>query len=180
MAKNDNAHSLRLVSSLEKHIGADAAEKLAEKHPLSKSAGFERKFEWARDVCGYLEERFDEDTIAEIRRDCRCNDGRSNAAKMRKYLNKSESIAEFVEAFNNAETFARLDYISERKLRFCYPECYCSCVKRVTERISRTWCLCTLGNAEGIFRELFGDGVRVRLIDSIKQGDAECVIEVEW
>lgn len=180
MAKNDNAHSLRLTQSLAKHVGAEAAAEFEAKLPLSKSADFEKKFEWAKNVCDYLEERFDPDTIAAVRHDCRCNDGKSNAAKLMKYLNKSASIAEFVEVFNRGETFARLEYISERKLLFCYPECYCSCVKRVPEQISKTWCLCTIGNAEGIFHEVFGDGARVRLLDSIKRGGSECVIEVEW
>lgn len=180
MAKNDNAHSLRLVESLRRHAGEETAAECEVLHPLSKSADFQKKFEWAKDVCGYLEQRFDADKTAVIRRDCRCNDGKSNAAKLLKYLNKSESTAEFVKAFNRAETFARLEYISERKLHFCYPECYCSCVKRVPEQLSQTWCLCTLGNAEGIFREVFGEDARVRLLDSIKQGGAECVIEVEW
>ncbi len=178
--RNDNAHALRLVRSLEEHIGVAAAGEFAAKHPLSKSADFEKKFEWARAVCGYLEESFDEKTIADIRFSCRCNDGKSNAEKLRKYLNRTESIRDFAEQFNENETFASLEYISERKLLFCYPQCYCSCVKRSPELILKTWCLCTLGNAEGIFRELFGEGVKVKLLETIKSGGDRCVIEVEW
>ncbi|MCH5352687.1 MAG: hypothetical protein J1E06_04385 [Acutalibacter sp.] len=180
MTKNDNAHSVRLADSLEKHIGADTAREFEEKYPLSKSADIEKKYQWAKAVCGYLEEHFDTDTIIGIRKECRCNDGKSIAGKLLKYLKKSDSIQEFVNAFNQGETFASLEYISDCKIRFCYPECYCACVKRVPQELSKTWCYCTLGNAEGIFHEVFQADVKVTLLESIKTGADRCVIEVEW
>lgn len=42
MAKNDNAHSVRLANSLERNAGHDAAGELEEKYPLSKSANIEK------------------------------------------------------------------------------------------------------------------------------------------
>ena len=78
------------------------------------------------------------------------------------------------------ETFASLEYISEHKILFCYPQCYCSCVKRVPQGLPKTWCYCTLGNAEGIFRNVFKQDVKVSLCESIKSGSNKCVIEVEW
>ena len=180
MTKNDNAHSVRLADSLEKHIGADTAREFEEKYPLSKSADIEKKYQWTKAVCGYLEEHFDTDTIIGIRKECRCNDGKSIAGKLLKYLNKVDSIQEFVRSFNQRETFASLEYISDRKIRFYYPECYCACVKRVAQELSKTWCYCTLGNAEGIFREVFQKDVEVTLLESIKTGADRCAIEVEW
>lgn len=76
--------------------------------------------------------------------------------------------------------FASLEYISDNKILFCYPECYCACVKRVSGELSRAWCYCTLGNAEGIFREVFKKEIKVTLFESIKTGGEKCVIEVEW
>ncbi len=178
--KNDNAHSVRLVESLRRHAGEETAVEFERLHPLSKSADVEKKFQWALDACGFLEARFDEDTVEQIRRDCRCGDGKSTAEKMRKLLNRAESVRAFVERFNETERFASLEYVSERELRFCYPQCYCACVKRVPEPVPRTWCLCTLGNAEGIFRALFGEMARVALLGSIKTGASRCVISVTW
>ena len=180
MAKNDNAHSLRLTDSLDRNAGHEAAVEFAGQYPLSKSANIEKKFQWAQAACQYLEERFDADAIVRIRKDCRCNDGKSIAAKLLKYLNKSDSIVAFVNTFNQNETFASLVYLSDNRLLFCYPECYCACVKRVPEELSRTWCYCTLGNAEGIFREVFQKDVKVTLLESIKSGGARCAIEVQW
>ncbi len=180
MSKNDNAQSVRLTESLERNVGCDAAKVFVEKYPLSKSANIEKKYQWAKTICNYLEEQFDTDTIIRIRKECRCNDGKSIAIKLLKYLNKADSVKEFVSLFNQNETFASLEYISDNKILFCYPECYCPCVKRVPQELSRTWCYCTLGNAEGIFSEVFKKAVKVTLLESIKTGADKCVIKVEW
>ena len=82
--------------------------------------------------------------------------------------------------FSQKESFAFLEYISDNKIRFCYPECYCACVKRVPQELLKTWCYCTLGNAEGIFSKVFGTNVKVTLLESIKTGADKYVIEVEW
>ena len=100
MAKNDNAQSVRLVDSLERHVGYDTAREFEANYPLSKSADINKKYQWANTICSYLEEHFDTDTIISIRKECRCNDGKSIANKLLKYLNKADSIKEFVRLFN--------------------------------------------------------------------------------
>ena len=177
---NDNAHSVRLIDSLTKNVGYETAKEFEEKYPLSKSANIEKKFQWAETACNYLEEHFDTDIIIQIRKECCCNDGKSIANKLLKYLKKTDSIEEFVGLFNQNETFAFLEYISDNNILFCYPECYCACVKRIPQKISKTWCYCTLGNAEGIFSKVFKKDVKVTLLDSIKAGADKCVIKVEW
>lgn len=53
-------------------------------------------------------------------------------------------------------------------------------MKRIPKEVTKTWCYCTLGNAEGIFTEVFNKDVKVTLLESIKSGSDKCVIEVEW
>lgn len=180
MPKNDNAHSIRLVDSLKRNVGYDTAKEFEGKYPLSKNATIEKKYEWATDACIYLEDQFDTATIIQIRKDCRCNDGKSIASKLLKYLNNTDSIEAFVEKFNQNETFASIEYISDNNILFCYPKCYCACVKRIPQEVSKTWCYCTLGNAEGIFSSVFKKDVKVTLIESIKSGANKCVIDVKW
>lgn len=180
MAKNDNAHALRLADSLRQYTGDAAAEEFGDKYPLSQSASIEKKYDWARNACGYLEEHFETEAIIAIRKECRCNDGKSIAKKLLKYLGRAGSIEKFVDLFNGSETFASLQYINDHAILFCYPQCYCSCVKRVPGELSKTWCYCTLVNAEGIFREVFKKEVRVTLMGSIKTGADKCTIKVEW
>ena len=95
-------------------------------------------------------------------------------------MNKTDSIEELVNKFNQNETFAWIEYISDNKVLFCYPECYCACVKRVPQELSKTWCYCTLSNAERIFSKVFKKDVKVTLLESIKSGSNRCVIEVKW
>ena len=180
MPKNDNAHSLRLAESLKNNNCPALAEQLENQYPLSKSATIEKKFEWASRACALLEANLAEEEIIKVRKECRCNDGKSIAKKLLKYLNRTESIESFVKDFNQNESFASLEYISNHKLIFCYPECYCPCVKRVPGAVSRTWCYCTLGNAEGIFREVFQKDIKVTLEESIKTDAKRCAIVVEW
>ena len=68
MAKNDNAHSVRLVDSLERHIGYDTAREFEVNYPLSKNADIKKKYQWANTICRYLEEHFDTDAIICIRK----------------------------------------------------------------------------------------------------------------
>lgn len=180
MAKNDNAHAVRLAESVIKHAGQDRAADLAEKYPLSKSADIKKKFTWAQNICGYLEEHFEEETVIQLRKECKCGDGRSTANKLIKYLKQAGNVEGMVSLFNQKETFASLEYISDRKVRFCYPQCYCGCVKRVPEELSKIWCYCTLGYTESLFKEVFGTEVKATLLKSIKAGGDKCVMEVEW
>ncbi len=180
MAANDNAHSVRMVESLRNYDGEKAAQEFEVLFPLSKSADVGKKFRWAECVCRYLEEHYDADAIIAIRKNCRCNDGKSIANKLLKYLKQSDKIEDFVRLFNERESFASLEYLSEHKLRFIYPQCYCACVKRDPRQLSKAWCYCTLGNAEGIFQEVFQKEVKVDLLESIKTGGNRCVIEVQW
>lgn len=142
MTKNDNAHAVRLLTNLKEHGHEDAARELAEERPLSKTADIEKKFRWAQTACAVLEAHLDEAEIIAVRRACRCNDGKANAQRLLKYARKAASVEAFVRAFNQGETFASLEYVSERELLLCYPQCYCACVKRVPHTLSRTWCYC--------------------------------------
>lgn len=180
MAKNSNANSIRLVESLKKNVSEKVAKEFEEQYPLSASANIQKKYEWANNACIFLEEHCDSDTIRKIREGCKCNDGKSIANKMKKYLKNADSIEAFVLAFSQNETFAALEYIAENKIHFCYPECYCSCVKHVPKQLSKTWCYCTVGNAKGVFEELFEKQVKITLLESIKSGASQCVMEVEW
>lgn len=180
MPKNDNAHSLRLKESIRQYAGEEKAAAFETQYPLSKAATPEKKWIWAEDACHFLEEQFDDDTILRIRKACRCNDGKAIAQKLLRYLGQTGSLEQFVRAFNENESFAALEFISENKLRFCYPQCYCACVKRVPGLLPQVWCYCTLGNAEGIFKQVFRrEDLKLTLKESIKTGGKRCVIEIE-
>ncbi len=176
MAKNDNAHARRFYESLAL-LDRDAAVEFAEKHPLSKSATMEKKFAWAKAQCGFLEGRFSLEDIGDIRARCHCEAGAALAARMRGYLAQAADLAAFARLFNEKEKYVSLE-ATEGGLLVIYPVCYCSCIKRVEEHISRTWCLCTLGHVRGLFGQVLGREPRVELLETIKSGGQRCVVKV--
>ena len=180
MAANNNPQALRMIDAITEVAGDEAAAEFTRSLSLSKSADFEKKFEWAKGVCEYLDEKFDSDCIMRIRQRCFCNDGKSAADRMKKYIKKTDSIKEFTELFNKSEKYGWLEYISEHRILMCYPECYCSCVKRVDEKLSRTWCLCTVGYAKNLFGQVFDKEIRAELIESVKTGADRCAVSIEW
>ncbi len=176
MAKNDNSHAVRFYESLAK-LEEEAAVEFAEKHPLSKSADIAKKFAWAKAQCAFLEERFPPEDMAEVRARCHCEAGAAMARRMRGYLEKSADLSEFARMFNQREKYVSLEAV-EDGLLFIYPECYCSCVKRVPEPISRTWCLCTLGHIRGLMSQVLDREPQVELLETIKSGGERCVVKV--
>lgn len=140
----------------------------------------EARFRWAEAVCTYLDTQFEEADRVRLRKACPCNSGGSIAAKLSKYWRKAATVAEAVALFNAGERFASLEYVGEREVRFCYPTCYCACVKRIPRELSRTWCYCTLGNVADIFRLLLEREVETELLETIKSGGSRCVIRVSW
>lgn len=174
--KNDNAHAIRFYNSLAR-LDEPAALEFAERHPLPKSADHEKKFAWAQEQCAFLEERFGPEQVLDVRERCHCEAGKSLAARMKRYLEKTQDMAEFAELHNQKETYGRLEAV-EDGLLLIYPQCYCACVKRVDAPISRTWCLCTLGNAKALFEAVFGKPVKALLLESVKTGGSRCVIKV--
>lgn len=54
MVKNDNAHSVRLVESLERHVGYDTAREFEVNYPLSKSADIEKNINGRRQFATIL------------------------------------------------------------------------------------------------------------------------------
>lgn len=177
MAKNDNPHATRLMDSLNKHGKERDAQELAERYPLSKSATFEKKFAWAEDICKFLEEKYDEETIKEIRIDCACGTEMGKGNKIKKILDKESDPYIFVEKVNKLDLGYTLEY-DGTYYYLEYPQCYCSCVKRVEQPLSNTWCYCTLGYTKRMFDFLFDRDVQVELLSSIKLGDNCCRIKI--
>ena len=178
MPRNDNPHALRLNDSLRSHVGGASAQAFADAHPLAKSADVVKKHRWACEVCAALSAEFDMDTAAAIRRDCRCNDGRTMAQQIAGCIRKAGSLSEGCTLFTRENPCAFLEYISERELIFGYHACVCSCVKRADGPVPPMWCECSCGYAEAMFQQVFGEAVQVGLMGSIKAGDVRCAMRI--
>lgn len=97
-------HAQRLDSALRTHVGNDFADALLRGHPLSVSATPERKFRWAICVCGALSS-LPPETAHAIRRDCRCNDGRTMANQIAACIRKAGGLAGGCRLFTQTNPF---------------------------------------------------------------------------
>lgn len=177
MAKNDNPHALRFLESMEKHGEKETAEKFSVEHPLSKSADFNKKYAWAKDICEFLDTNYDEELVKEIRMDCACGPEMGKGNKIKGIYEKETDPYVFVEKTNKLNLGFSLEYDGEAYY-LIYPQCYCSCVKRNPEQLSKTWCYCTLGYSKRMFENIFGTEVQVELLSSVKMGDDNCRIRI--
>lgn len=178
MPKNDNPHALRLGDALRSRVGDEAAQAFAAAHPLQKSADIDRKFRWAQEVCTALDSGYDAEAVRQIRRACRCGDGKTMAKEIADCIAKARNLPEGCTLFTQKNRYAFLEYVSEHELIFGYHACVCSCVKRVEGVLPLTWCECSAGYAEAMFRQVFGEGVQVELLGSVKAGGARCEMRV--
>ncbi len=177
MPKTDNPHSIRLYNSLMKHADAATAEGIAHKIPLSNSADAEKKLVWTQSICAALELNFDDDTIKSIRMDCACGPDAGKINRLKKLYHSCGSIEAFAEKATALQQGYEMKYDGQ-SLYLLYPQCYCSCVKKINQLLSKTWCYCTLGYTKKMFEGILERPIDVELVDSVKMGGERCIIKI--
>lgn len=177
MPKNDNPQTIRLYDSIVKYSDEKTAERIAHKIPLSKSADIDKKFAWAESICADLENTFDENTAKSIRMDCACRPEMGKIDKLKKLYQFCPDLNDFVTKANKLNQGFKIEY-NNNDLFLIYPECYCSCVKRIDKPISKIWCYCTLGYTKKMFEHILDREVSVELSESIKTGGSICKIKI--
>lgn len=178
--KNDNVKSVRLYESVKAVAGAEAADKTAQTLYLSSSADYKRKWKWANDVCAYLEENFDSETVKKMRMGCSCTPPPKLMDEGRKLYRESAAPDEFCEKFGAGAEGAFRIWHEDGAFYFSYPTCYCSCIKRADGIISKTWCLCTLGYTKALFDYILERETDVELLESIKTGGEKCSMRITY
>lgn len=178
MPKMTNVQGIRIQEQIEQQIGAAAAEEFAVTLPLSSSADYKRKFQWAKEVCNYLESKYTPEQIEKLRMSCHCTVNTSVRETLHRLYRTTNNLDEFCEAFGKNNNNAFSIWHEDQALFMSYPTCYCSCVKRVNETLSPTWCQCTVGYTKSMFDYVLERDTKVELLESIKMGDSRCVIKI--
>ena len=178
MPKNDHPQARRFYDSMEKHGKQEDGSGFSEEHPLPKSANGARKIQWVKDLCAFLNDHYDDETIKAIRMDCACGPKYGyGGSKLKAVYEKNRDPYAFVEKANALDLGFSLEY-DGRAYYLIYPQCYCSCVNGTGDLLPKAWCYCTLGYSRRMFGYIFGKEVRTELISSVKQGDAVCRIGI--
>lgn len=179
LSKTDNPHAMRLYKSLLKHTDEQTAKGIAFKVNISKSADTYKKFVWAESICNDLQNNFDDDTIKEIRMRCACGPGLSKADNLKKLYQSCKDTKEFVSKANGLGQGFTIE-AKDNAIILVYPNCYCSCVKRIDKNLPKIWCYCTLGYTKKMFEHVFDRKVDVELLESVKTGGTKCMIKIVW
>ncbi|MDD4496044.1 MAG: DUF6144 family protein [Eubacteriales bacterium] len=184
MAQMTHRYAIHVYNNIKEIFGQTAADEFAQKFSLSKSADYIRKFKWAKDICNYLECKYTPEQIKTLRMSCACHPGDKEKENTKRIYDEAENLDEFCENYNREYTGHHLVWHEGNAIEngaalfFSYPTCYCTCVKRVNEPISPTWCLCTLGYTKDLFDYVLGYDTEVELIESIKTGGSRCVMRI--
>ena len=177
MADNDNPHALRFLYSMTKHGEEKAGKQFAEEFPLDLSADEKAQFEWAKHVCAFMEDNYDDETVRTVRMDCVCGPTQEFCEELRKLYESASDPDDFVEKVNAQELGISMEYDGV-SYYMIYPECYCSCVNNCDEQLTRAWCYCTMGYNKRLFEAVFEKDVQAELMSAVKLGDGECRIRI--
>ncbi|HCU07702.1 MAG TPA: hypothetical protein DF480_01805 [Clostridiales bacterium] len=140
------------------------------------AAAKEEDAAWVCSTMKRLEERFDPDAITEIRMNCQCGYGIDEKLTLVKELIRDSSC---MEEFGNSERAQAAGmYCKEGELYLQFPFCPCPAVAGVDRFDTDTWCQCTKGYSKVLFEAAFGCKVDVELLQSIKMGDAFCLMKI--
>lgn len=91
---------------------------------------------------------------------------------------QSEDIDDFLAKLNELQINGGNLTRKGNTIQVRYGKCYCGIVNKVGERISQTYCNCSLGWNKAFFEAVFQRLVDVKLVQSVISGAGECLLEV--
>jgi len=131
---------------------------------------------WVKSTMKRLENRFDKQTVHEIRRHCQCGYGMDE---------KLALVKELVQLSSNTEEFGNLDkakaaglFCENGELYLQFSFCPCPMLTNVDRLDTDTWCQCTTGYSKVLFEKAFECKVDVELLKSLKMGDEICLMKI--
>lgn len=177
MKQYDNPHAARLAAAIAGQANDDIAGEILAGIPLAKSPSPNAGIKWAGDMCEALAARFDSGSVAAIRQNCACGPSASKIKKLKAKYSSGGALAALAEVMteDGAPSWAEDDV-----LYMTYPRCYCSLVNRSDAPLPREWCYCSLGYARRLAEGATGRAATAELIESVKQGDARCLIAIRF
>lgn len=131
---------------------------------------------WVKSAMARLENRFDRDTVRQIRMNCQCGYGLDERYRL---------VRDLVAASSNMQAFAEREEAvaaglscRDGVLHLSFPFCPCPMLADVDRLPTDTWCQCTTGYSKVLFEKAFGCTVDVELLQSVKMGDAACLMKI--
>lgn len=131
---------------------------------------------WVKETMQRLEAAYDKETLVRLRMKCQCGYGMDE---------KKELVEELYASANSMEEFAGSEkarkaglFTQDGELFLSFPFCPCPMLAGVSRLDTKTWCYCTMGYSKKLFEDVWGCGVKVDLLKSIKTGDDMCLMKI--
>jgi predicted hydrocarbon binding protein len=131
---------------------------------------------WVKNTIRRLEQRFNRQTVKNIRMSCQCGYAMDEKLKLvQELMEGANSIEEFA---NNERAHAAGLSSNNGELYLQFLFCPCPMLAQVDKLETSTWCQCTTGYSKVLFEKAFGCKVDVELLKSIKMGDDCCLMKI--
>ncbi len=168
------SHERVLLSAVKAVINDETAQKIVYGGQALCSA--EDDATWVRSSMKRLEQHFDKPTVKKIRMSCQCGYGMDEKVELVKEL---VGISSDLENFANHEKAKAAGLsCSNGDLFLQFPFCPCPMLADVNVLKTDSWCQCTTGYSKVLFEKAFGCDVDVELLQSVKMGDAVCLMKI--
>jgi hypothetical protein len=132
---------------------------------------------WVASTMQRLEERFNAETVKQLRMNCQCGFGMDEKLALLKRLkSKATNMEEF--AASEEARAAGLSY-RDGHLYLNFNFCPCPMLAQVQKLSSMTWCQCSAGYSKVLFEKAFNCVVDVTMLKSIKCGDDVCLMRID-
>lgn len=153
---------------------ADAAQEVV--YGCEPIKNTENNPDWVKATMGRLENKFPPDAVKKIRMNCQCGYGMDEKlALVKELIADAASIEEFA---GSEKAKAAGLFCKDGELYLQFGFCPCPMLAEVDQLETAAWCQCTTGYSKILFERAFHCDVDVELLQSIKMGDAVCLMKI--
>ncbi len=175
MPSRSHPQAERLYAGLCAYTDPAAAERISRRRLIGKTPTKKQKRDWAQAICRDLSEQFDAETVRKIRMRCTCGPAQAKMEALRKFYRTRGTLEAIAERFGSE---GAPSWVKDGILYISYPICYCSFVNKFFEQLPDTWCYCGVGYTRRNLEYALGCPVDVVLLESVKQGNQRCLMQV--
>lgn len=170
----------RIAVGLRAVCPAAADKIIAECADMPLGADQKEQGKWVKTLVERMDGALDEETRARVMQSCgrQCIPSHVISEAARAYA-ESRDIDDFLARLNEMGIDGGNLTREGNTIYVRYGECYCGIVNRVGERISRTYCNCSVGWNKALFEAVFQRSVEVNLVESVISGAKRCLLEVK-
>ncbi len=172
----------RIATGLRAEAHADIAnEILGECGAMPLGAEQKEQGRWIKTLIEKMDNALSEDVRARVMESCgrQCIPSHVISEASKAYA-QSKDMDDFLAKLNEMQINGGALKREGDTIQVRYRVCYCGVVNQVGERISKTYCNCSIGWNKAFFESVLQKPVNVKLVESVISGAGGCLLEVSF